>query len=113
MGGSEYWGGVAHRVPTKTRDEVRGVLSPLRLPFRHGPEAADSTGDAAILEAVTNKDCERLGVLLGVADLKLGAFVAAWPSLSPEVRQALFTLAKGVANSAIPRKKTPPEGGVI
>lgn len=69
------------------------LLSPLRLPFRHGPEEADSTGDTAILEAVRKKDWERLGVLLGVQDQELGLLIAAWPSLSDRQRTALTALA--------------------
>jgi hypothetical protein len=69
------------------------ILSPLRLPFRHGPEEADSTGDTAILEAVLKKDWERLGVLLGVHDQDLGLLLAAWPSLTPRQRGALAALA--------------------
>lgn len=37
------------------------VLGPLRLPFRHGPEEADSTRDAEILAAVRTKDWGRPG----------------------------------------------------
>lgn len=69
------------------------LLSPLRLPFRHGPEEPDSTGDTAILEAVRKKDWERLGVLLGVQDQELGLLIAAWPSLSDRQRTALTALA--------------------
>ena len=69
------------------------ILSPLRLPFRHGPDEADSTGDAAILEAVRKKDWERLGVLLGVHDRDLGILVTAWPKLSRQMREAINTLA--------------------
>ena len=69
------------------------ILSPLRLPFRHGPEEADSTEDKAILEAVWKKDWERLGVLLGVQDQELGLLIASWPSLSARQRTALSALA--------------------
>ncbi len=71
---------------------IRIVLSPLRLPFRHGPEEADSTGDTAILEAVRTKDWGRLGVLLGVVDLDLGKVIAAWPSMRREMREAIVTI---------------------
>lgn|GEM_PF-4075504 len=71
------------------------ILSPLRLPFRHGPEQADSTGDTAILEAIRNKDWERLGVLLGVQDAELGALIVAWTTLNPGRRTAILTLARG------------------
>ena len=65
------------------------LLSPLRLPFRHGPEGTDSTGDTAILEAVRKTDWERLGALLGVADRELGSVIAAWTRSPPRQRSAL------------------------
>ncbi len=52
------------------------ILSPLRLPFRHGAEEADSTGDTAILEAVKKRDWGRLGVLLAWR-------MRTWPRSSP------------------------------
>ena len=76
-------------------DSFVRILSPLRLPFRHGPEEADSTGDAAILEAVRSTDWERLGVLLGVLDKELGNLIAAWPSLSARQRSALSAFVGG------------------
>lgn len=65
------------------------MLSPLRLPVRHGPEDSDSTGDTAILEGVRNKDWERLGV----HDLVLGRVIASWPRLSRETREVLVRIA--------------------
>ena len=68
------------------------ILSPLRLPFRHGPEEADSTGDTAILEAIQERDWERLGVLLGVHDQDLGEIVAAWGRTPREIRRAVAAI---------------------
>ena len=70
----------------------RRILSPLRLPFRHGPEEADSTGDTEILEAVHKGDWGRLGVLLGVGDPELGKVIAAWPTMRRELREAVATI---------------------
>ena len=53
----------------------------------------DSTGVTAILEALNKGDWGRLGVLLGAHDPILAAVLAAWPTLSNEVRQALALLA--------------------
>jgi integrase len=66
--------------PTHPEEGSR-ILSPLRLPFRHGPEEADSTGDGAILEAVRQKDREQIPVLLGVMDRELAELIAAWPNV--------------------------------
>jgi hypothetical protein len=64
------------------------VLSPLRLPFRHGAEVSDSPEDRAILEAIRERDWGRLGGLLGAVEPELGLVVAAWPRLSPRQRTA-------------------------
>jgi hypothetical protein len=41
---------------------------------------------------VRERDWKRLGVLLGVVDGELGAIIAAWPSLSKKVREAVVTI---------------------
>lgn len=77
----------------RTTQFVERLLSPLRLPFRHGPEEADSTRDTEILEVVHKGDWGRLGVLLGGQDEDLGRLVSAWPSLSPALRGAVVRIA--------------------
>lgn len=74
------------------------ILSPLRLPFRHGAEEADSTGDTAILQAIRDRDWERLGGLLGAFDSHLGAIVSRWPLLPKPIRDAMLAL----SGAAIP-----------
>jgi hypothetical protein len=71
----------------------RRILSPLRLPFRHGPEVPDSTGDIDVLQAIKTENWERLGGLLAVRDPVLGAIISAWRSLTPRQRDALAALA--------------------
>ncbi len=62
------------------------------MPFRHGAEVPNSTRDTAILSAIERRDWEQLCVLLGVQDAEFGVLLAAWPRLSPAVRQAIVTV---------------------
>ena len=64
---------------TRTHTSFEGlrILSPLRLPFRHGADEADSTGDAASLESIRRFDENALRPTL------LGALPGACLSESP------------------------------
>jgi len=83
---------LAGRCTFHRRPVVPRLLIPLRPPFRHGAQKVDSTGDAAILEAVRKRDWEQLGVLLGVYESELGKVLATWSSLPRHIRIAVATL---------------------
>ena len=81
---------------SRTHTSLAGqrILSPLRLPFRHGPEEADSTGDSEILEAIRERDWERLGGLLGALEPELAVVLSAWSLLTLRQKAALAALAQ-------------------
>lgn len=70
------------------------VLGPLRLPFRHGPDEADSTGDTTILEIIRAKDWRRLGGLLGAVEPDLAQIVTSWNGIPANIRDAVLLLVK-------------------
>lgn len=87
---------------THTPLSGKRILSPLRLPIPPRAQGPDSTGDAAILEAVRERDWGRLGGLLGAQDQELGELVSRWPSLPPMQREAVLRLVQTLGTRSEP-----------